>query len=235
MFSTLVTLFRARSERTRESLETTHAALLIEQKVREAEKGHENAKRALAALILRERHEGKALQGLTGRMADMEARTRDALQAGMEALASEGANALADLENEHAARQDALQRTRTSARRLRLLLEKTERRLTDLRQGLITARSIEDERRGGDALEGSLGGLGAIMEGEAVLKRALDSPDSHGFADVLDGINAELSGDDLADRMAEEGFGAAVRSRGSQILDRLRDNLSGGDATPQPA
>ena len=73
------------------------------------------------------------------------------------------------------------------------------------------------------------------MEGEAVLKRALDSPDSHGFADVLDGINAELSGDVLVDRMAEEGFGAAVRSRGSEILDRIRDNLSGGDATPQPA
>jgi len=229
MFTTLVALFKARSESSRDKLETDNAVLLIEQKIREAEKGHDTAKRSLAGLILRERQEDTALKALITRRDDMEARTRDALKAGMEDLAGDGANALADLENEYAARSDALARTRAGARRLRLLLEKTERRLTDPRQGLITARSLEDERRGGTALHGSLGGLGALMEGEAVLKRALAVPDAGGFADILDEINSELSGNGLIDRMADQGFGAAMKARGDDILKRLKAGL---DATP---
>lgn len=229
MFTTLVALFKARSESSREKLETENAVPLIEQKIREAEHGHTTAKRSLAGLILRERQEDTALQALAARRQDMEVRTRDALKAGMDDLAGDGANALADLDNEHAARADALARTRAGARRLRLLLEKTERRLTDLRQGLITARALEDERRGGVALEGSLGGLGALMEGEAILKRALAAPDAGGFADVLDDINSELSGDNLINRMADQGFGASVKARGDDILKRLKAGL---DTTP---
>ncbi|WP_304072047.1 PspA/IM30 family protein [Maricaulis maris] len=235
MFTTLVALFRARSESSRQKLETENAALLIEQKIREAEQGHDIAKRSLAGLILRERQEDTAQKALAARRQDMENRTRDALKSGMEELAGDGANALADLDNEHAARADALARTRAGARRLRLLLEKTERRLTDLRQGLITARALEDERRGGTALQGSLGGLGALMEGEAVLKRALAAPNTGDFADILDDINADLSGDDLVDRMADQGFGAAVKARGDDILKRIRAGLDTAPPAAHPA
>jgi len=235
MFTTLVALFRARSESSREKLEADNAVPLIEQKIREAEKGHETAKRSLAGLILRERQEDTALKSLTARREDMEARTRAALKAGMEDLAGDGANALADLDNEHAARSDALNRTRAGAQRLRLLLEKAERRLTDLRQGLITARALDDERRGGTALHGSLGGLGALMEGEAVLKRALAAPDVGGFADILDDINSELSGDGLIDRMADKGFGTALKARGDDILKRLKAGLDATPPAPNPA
>ncbi|WP_323761353.1 PspA/IM30 family protein [Maricaulis sp.] len=234
MFTTLVSLFRARSESSRQSLETENAALLIEQNIRDAEKGHDAAKRSLAQLILRERQEDTALQALTARRQDMEARTRDALKAGMEALAGDGANALADLDNENTARTNALTRTRSSARRLRLLLEKTDRRLTDLRQGLVTAQALEDERRGGTALQGSLSGLGALMEGEAVLKRALAALDAGGFADILDDINADLSGDGLIERMADQGFGASVKARGDDILNRIRAGLDTAPTDAQP-
>lgn len=221
MFSTLVTIMRGRTERARDGLETTHAAIIVEQKIREAEHGHDKAKRTLASLILRERNEAKSLAALERRIEDMETRTRSAMAAGKEALARDGAQAIADMENETRARQSALERTRLAAQRLRLMIEKSERRLIDLRQGLVTARSLEAERATAHDLRGRSGGMAALSEAESVLQRALNAADTCEELDILDGLNAELSGDDLIDRMAAEGFGSGTRTSGEDVLARL--------------
>lgn len=222
MFSTLVTIFRGRAERTREQLEVAEAATIIEQKIRDAERGHEHAKQSLAGLILRERHEDKTLSGLTSRISDLEDRARQALAAGMDDLAAEAAEAIADLQNESEARQNALARTRLSVQRLRLMVEKCERRLVELRQGLITAQSIETERRAHTDSQRDIAGLAAIVEGEAVLERLLGDPDPIERAEILEDLQAELSGDDLVTRLSAEGFGDAPQTRGQDVLARLR-------------
>lgn len=222
MFSTLVTIFRGRAERTREQLEVAEAATIIEQKIRDAERGHDRAKQSLAGLILRERHEDKTLSGLASRIGDLEDRARQALAAGMDDLAAEAADAIADLQNEREARENALARTRLSVQRLRLMVEKCERRLVELRQGLITAQSIEAERRAHTDSQRDIAGLAAIVEGEAVLERLLGDPDPIEQAEILEGLQAELSGDDLVTRLSAEGFGDAPRTRGQDVLARLR-------------
>lgn len=222
MFSTLVTIFRGRAERTREQLEVAEAATIIEQKIRDAERGHERAKQSLAGLILRERHEDKTLSGLASRINDLEDRARQALTAGMDDLAAEAAEAVADLQNESEARQNALARTRLSVQRLRLMVEKCERRLVELRQGLITAQSIEAERRAHTDSQRDIAGLAAIVEGEAVLERLLGDPDPIERAEILEDLQAELSGDDLVTRLSAEGFGEAPQTRGQDVLARLR-------------
>ena len=222
MFSTLITIMRGRSERAREGIEAANAALIIEQKIREAERGHDRAKRSLAALILRERNETRALSGLKARRKDLEDRTRQALAASMDALSKEGAQAVADLCNEETTREDALDRTRLAVERLRLMVEKSERRLVDLRQGLITARAMEAERDGLRETRTDFAGAAAISEGEAVLARVLDGADPVAEMDILDEINDGLSGDALVDRMAKEGFGDARRTRPEDVLERLR-------------
>lgn len=222
MFSTLVTIFRGRAERTREQLEVAEAATIIEQKIRDAERGHERAKQSLAGLILRERHEDKTLSGLANRVGDLEDRARQALAAGMDDLAAEAAEAIADLQNESEARQNALARTRLSVQRLRLMVEKCERRLVELRQGLITAQSIEAERRTHTDSQRDIAGLASIVEGEAVLERLLGDPDPIERAGILEDLQAELSGDDLVTRLSAEGFGEAPQTRGQDVLARLR-------------
>jgi len=221
MFSTLITILRGEQGRARDRMETVHAAVIVEQKIREAGEGHEQAKRTLASLILRERTDARALTALEARIADMEARMRKALESGKDALARDGAQAIADMENECEARSKALERTRLAVQRLRVMIERSERRLTDLRQGLITARAMEAERRTTQDLRGRIGGDAALSEAEGVLKRALDTADSCEEFDILDGINAELSGDDLIDRMAAEGFGSARRTSASDVLARF--------------
>lgn len=222
MFSTLMTIVRGRSERARAQLESTHAVLILEQKIREAEQGHNTAKRSLATMIIRERNEARALTSLNTRITDLEARAMAALDAEMDALAQEAAGALADLESERDTRNRAVDKTRMSAQRLRLMIEKCQRRLIELRQGLHTARSMDAERISATALRGDIAGAAALVEGEAVLKRVLESADVVEELDILDQLNAELDGDDLVDRLAASGLGAPVRTRGEDVLSRLR-------------
>jgi len=222
MFSTLMTIVRGRSERARDQLESTHAVLILEQKIREAEQGHNTAKRSLATMIMRERNEARALTSLNTRITDLEARAMAALDAEMDALAQEAAGALADLESERDTRSRAVDKTRMSTQRLRLMIEKCQRRLIELRQGLHTARSLDAERTSATALRGDIAGAAALVEGEAVLKRVLESSDVVEELDILDQLNAELDGDDLVDRLAASGLGAPVRTRGEDVLSRLR-------------
>lgn len=233
MFNTLVTILRGRTERVRDQIQDDHTVLILEQKIREASSGHERAKRALAGTILRERNEGRALASVNARIADLETRVVAALKADMDAFASEGADAIAELEHECDVRRKTLERTRLAAQRLRLAIEKTDRRLIELRLGLTTARSIEAERRSSGELRGDFAGMAAIVEGEAVLKRALERTDTVEELDILDQIDAELSGQDLTERMAAQGLGAKLRTSGDEILDRLKSAIQAGNPAGQ--
>ncbi|WP_417468031.1 PspA/IM30 family protein [Maricaulis sp.] len=234
MFRILFTILSGQTARARDEIEDGHAVLILEQKLREATSGHERAKRALATMILRERNEKRALAGVTARIGDLEVRVSDALKAGLEAFANEGAEAIADLERESEVRQQTLERTGLAARRLRLMIEKTDRRLVELRLGLTTARAMEAERGATRELRGDFAGMAAIAEGEAVLKRALERTDPGEELDILDQLDAELSGDDLIERMAAEGLGTPPRTRGADVLARLRAKTATGTDAGQP-
>lgn len=108
MFKTLKTIFLGRAAQAEQNLESAHAAIIIEQKIREAETGHAIAKRGLASLITRSKSEAKALNVLEGRIKDLEARIREALATGKETLAQDAAKLLANLENERNLRDRTL-------------------------------------------------------------------------------------------------------------------------------
>ena len=108
MLELLSTLIKGTNARAIETATDVFAIDLINQKIREAEAGVNNAKQALASLIMRQRAEETALGALRYRKSVMEDRVRKALAAGNDALAHDGAIALAEMENEEAARADTV-------------------------------------------------------------------------------------------------------------------------------
>ena len=223
MYNIIRTLILGRQARAVQKLETDNAALIIEQKIREAEAGHAAAKRGLASLIVRIGTEKRALEMLDTRLSDLTDRARDALEAGREDLAEEAATHIADMENERTVRVRTLDNAESKAQRVRLAIERTHRQLVTLRQGLITAQSVERERNAMRNMQGDAQALSAIREGEAVLNRLLGSEDPVAIMDVLDEIESDLSGESVAERLADEGFGDPLRSTRSSVLDRLKD------------
>ena len=222
MYNIIRTIILGRQARAVQRLETDNAALIIEQKIREAEAGHGAAKRGLASLLVRIGSEKRALEMLDTRLADLTARARKALEAGREDLAEEAATHIAEMENERAVRVRTLEGAETKAQRVRLAIERTHRQLVTLRQGLITAQSVERERHAMRNMQGDAQALSAIREGEAVLNRLLGSEDPVAVMDVLDEIEADLSGESVAERLSGEGFGDPLRLTQSFVLDRLK-------------
>ena len=222
MWKTLVTILLGKSARAEQKLETGNAALIIEQKIREAENGHAAAKRGLAGLIARAKSEKKALTVIDARIADLEDRTRQALQAEKEGLAADAAKLLAELENEREVRKGALAGVEEKIDRLRLAIEKTQRHLVDLKQGLLTAQSIEAERAAITRMKGDLSANSALREGDAVLQRLLSSEDPIEEIDALDEIEADLCGASVIDRLSQAGFGKAEKIRAEDVLERFK-------------
>ena len=226
MLRTLKAVLIGRSVRAEQTLETQNAALIIEGKIREAEQGHAQAKRALAILITRAKAEERALDVVETRIQDLEPRIRQALEAGQNDLAEDAAHMLAALENEKRIRGNTLRSSREKSERLRLAIEKTHRQLIDLKQGLLTAKSIEFERRAFKQIKGDISANSAIREGEAVLQRLLQSDDPIDMMESLDEIEAELSGDRVLSDMAGAGFGAPIKLCGTDILARIKSEMS---------
>lgn len=222
MFKTMRNVFLGKLGRAEQALETENAAIIIEQKIREAEAGHGAAKRGLATLIARTKSEEKALGYVYKRLSDLEGRTKSAVESGKNALARDAATLMADLENERAVRERSLESSREKAGRIRLNIEKTHRRLIDLRQGLLTAKSIETERGAIRQMKGKLSANSAIQEGEAVLERLLSSEDPIEVMEAYDEIESDLSGATVIDRLTEAGFGKPDKIRPEDILARFQ-------------
>lgn len=222
MFNTLKTLILGANARAEETLRDTYAIELIDQKIREAEEGLRAAKGTLASLIQRQRGEERLLATLDQRIADMTRRATEALASGREDLATQAADALAQMENERVLRSETVLRLESKTVRLRQSVEAGHRRIIDLKQGATTARAIRREQSLIRKLPN--GEASAIEEAEALIARVTNADDPFERSDILRGINRELSHEGLADRMADAGFGPSTRVTATDVLARLKAN-----------
>lgn len=222
MFDLLSTLIKGANARATETATDYFAIDLLNQKVREAEAGVTGAKQALATLIMRQRNEQRALDMVRTRKIGLEDRVRDALGTGNEELAMEGATAIADLENEEDMRVGTVMRIEEKVRRLRLSVEKAHRRVIDLRQGAVTARAIDVERKAQKRVIRSINGGSAIEEAEALIRRVADQDDPLEQSEIADEIDASLSHRPTEDRLAAAGFGPQTKVRPEDVLARLK-------------
>ena len=230
MLAIIDTLLRGARARAGERLRDEHAVELLDQKIRDAEAGLGHAKRTLAALVVRLRRERAALGTLETRLAELENRARQALAAGRDDLAGDAAEAIAEMENERAVRRGAVERVDARATRMRLSVERAHRRLVALRQGAMTARSVDAERRAQGRLVEALGagrhGAGDMEEAEALVARVLGQDDPLEEAEARAEIERDLSGEGAAERLAEAGFGARARTGRDDVLARLRHDVA---------
>jgi phage shock protein A len=229
MFDTLRTLFRWNAANAEELLIDRNAIALLGQKIRDAEAAQQQGKQTLAALLARRKAEMRNQAGLESKLADLENRAGEAIRGGREDLAMRAATAIADFENERAARGHAIDHVETEIADLRISLERTERRLVELRQGLIVARSSDRARRARANLSRSqLGASSAVSDAERLLKRVLErSDEDREISDALNDVEREFSGEAIRDSLEESGFGLSTRVRAEDVMARLKAGKSG--------
>lgn len=224
MFKTLTTLINGANARAEERVRDAYAIELIDQKIRECEAQLRAARATLATLIQRRRSEEKLRGGLATRIADLTGRAREALAAGREDLAREAAQTLATLETEAALRDQTLDRLDRRIDQLRASLEAGHRKIVDLRQGAIQARAIRAEQAIQTRLSATLGEVSPVEEAEDLIARVIGADDPFERAEILSQIDRDLQGGDIADRMADAGFGPATRVTADDVLSRLKSS-----------
>jgi phage shock protein A len=222
MFTTIRTLFLGAEARAEERVRKTYSIELIEQKIREAQQGLQAAKAGLASLIQRQRSEEKQISLLAGRVSDLTGRARAALEGGREALATEAAEAIAEMENELALRRETVLRLEARVMRLRRTVETTNRRIIDLKQGAIAARAVRQEQTIQTRIQTTLSGRSPMAEAEELIAEVLNRDDPYEQAEILADIDRGLSKADLGDRMAAEGFGKPTKMTAAEVLNRLK-------------
>ncbi len=223
MFSTLKTLITGANARAEEQLRDKYSIELIDQKIREAEGNQRAAKMTLASLIQRQRSEGRQVATLEGRIADLTGRATEALAAQRMDLAQSAATAIAEMENELTLRHETVVRLEARVLQLRQSLETAQRRITDLKQGAIMARATRREQDIQRRLNQSQSlGQSPMEEAEGLIDRVLAQDDPFETGQILREIDNSLRNSDVAQDLADAGFGTQRRSTAADVLTRLR-------------
>jgi phage shock protein A len=101
-------------------------------------------------------------------------------------------------------------------------VEKAHRRIVDLKQGMISARSVDAERKAQKRLNRSLGSGHAVREAEAMIERIMAQDDPREEGEVLDEIDAGLDSTAIRDRLGAAGYGQKSKVSADDVLTRLR-------------
>jgi phage shock protein A len=224
MFKTFVTFFRGSAAAAGEEFADRNALVILDQQIRDAGASLERAKRALALAIAQDRQEAARIAGAEARIADLEARVTAALQAGDEAHAREGAEAIAALETDRDAYRGAKALFEPEIRRLRDYVAQAEQRLAAVQRGRRIARAAESVRvvrRGRIEDEGLH--RATLSEAEATLSRLRERQGELQAADeALDDLEAASRPETIAEKLAARGFGPPVKTTANDVLARLR-------------
>jgi len=222
MFKTLETLFRGASARAEDAVTDRYAIELIDQRLREGQAALQGAKGSLAQLIQRQRAEEKQISSLDGRIAELTESAALALNKGSETLANEAASAIARMENERRVRAGTLERIESRVVRLQASVETANRRMIDLSQGAIAAKAVRKEAATQSRINKTLAGTCSMDDAEALISRVMQADDPFEQSEILCEIDTGLEGGDIAQKMADQGFGTTDKSTAASVLERLK-------------
>jgi len=173
---------------------------------------HVAARRALAIAIAEEEREVRRREALADKLSDLEQRAIEALRAGRDDLAGQAAETIAAVETEITASTHASSRFAAEVALARREVDAQRRRLADLDRGRRLARV-------GVALNAApREGVDALTAAESALaKIEAENHDARAIRDELAPPTERL-----IEQMADLGFGAPVRVRASDVMERLR-------------
>lgn len=224
MLKTLITLMRGKAAEAGEEIADRNALTLLDQQIRDVAASLEEARRALALALAGDRREGEAADALASRIADLENRTRAALAAGSDALAREGAEAIAELMADRSAAEEARARFAVEAGRLKAFVRDAESRLAALERGRRGARAAEAVRHlGRGRSEPAALNRATLREAEATLARLRERQNETAMADeILDELDHAATPDRAASKLEAAGFGPRRRVSADDVLAKLR-------------
>lgn len=223
----ILTAFRGGATEVGQSIVDANSTRIFEQEIRDAEKHLTNAKRELTDVMAKEMQASREIDRLKRSIAEHEGYATQALDKGNEALAIEVAEKIATLDQELAEQQSANDSFNAHATRLKELVKKTERQLSDYQRQLSMVKTTESVQKATATITDSFASsnsklLNAKDSLERIKARQQQFDDRLKASEALAEENSDKS---LQAKLAEAGIGEQ-KSNANAVLDRIKARKS---------
>jgi len=223
IFKKIITAVRGGAREAGEAIVDANSTRIFEQEIRDSEKHITIAKRDLTEVMAKQMQAARELGQLQASIKEHEGYAMQALNQGNEALAIEVAEKIAELEKSAAEQQQANESYLKSADRLKELIKKSERQLTDYKRQLSMVKTTESVHKATSAITDNFVAsnsklLSAKDSLERIKQKQAMFDDKLKAAEQLDAENSDTS---LQSKLQEAGIGAQ-QSSAQSILERLK-------------
>ena len=224
IFKKIITALRGGAREAGEAIVDANSTRIFEQEIRDSEKHIIIAKRDLTEVMAKQMQAARELNQLQTSIKEHEGYAVQALEQSNDALAIEVAEKIAELENSAIDQQQANESYLKSADRLKDLIKKSERQLTDYKRQLSMVKTTESVQKATSAITDNFVAsnsklLNAKDSLERIKQKQAMFDDKIKAAEQLD---SETSGDSLQSKLKQAGIGSQ-QSSAQSILDRLKN------------
>lgn len=226
MFNLILTLIRGRAHDAEQAFIDSNAIPLLSQQIRDAAGSIRSARHAVAVAIAQNEQEKSQHVAILERIADLESRTLAALEKGSDALAREAAEAIAYLEAEREASENAQAQFISSITKLKTCVRSAEARLQELQRGERLVRATQEAQKL-DGMGSQTLGLATLDEAEETLVRLRARQSQHDItASVLKEMEGASRPAGIIEKLANAGCGAPLQNSADTVLARLRGRMN---------
>ncbi len=221
MFKQLFTLVRGQTTEGSQTMLDANALSLLRQQMRDAARGVDKSRKAVAVVMAYAEREKASLKRLDAQILDLETRALDALEQNCEELASEAAVTIAHLEAERDTTCKAIEAYQTQINRLKQCLMESETCLREMKRGQHLAEANDKAQR----LRGVMpsGYVNDLKDAEKTLKRLQERQEhAEATATAMVELSVGTNAENMTERLAEAGYGAPMKPDATAVLDRLK-------------
>ncbi|TEW52750.1 PspA/IM30 family protein [Psychromonas algicola] len=224
IFKKIITAVRGGASEAGEAIIDANSTRIFEQEIRDSEKHITIAKRDLTEVMAKQMQAARELAQVQASIKEHEGYAMQALNQGNEALAIEVAEKISELEISAAEQQQANESFLTSSDRLKELIKKSERQLTEYKRQLTMVKTTESVQKATSAITDNFSAsnsklLNAKDSLERIKKKQAMFDDKLKAAEQLESETPDSS---LQSKLQAAGIGAQKTSAQS-VLDRLKN------------
>ncbi|MGB0920298.1 MAG: PspA/IM30 family protein [Alphaproteobacteria bacterium] len=225
----IVTAIRGGASEAGEAIVDANALRILDQEIRDGETHLENAKRNLTKVMAEEMAAGRKMKEATDQIAKYETYAMKALEKGDEALATDVAQKIADIEAELAQQQGIRETYGAQAEKLKGMVKQAESQLQALKREATIVRTTESVHKATRTITDNFSSTGSkVLSAKDSLERIKKRQQAH--EDQLQAgelLRAETEGAGLDAKLKEAGIKSDGSAKAGDVLARLKAKQNG--------
>ena len=207
-----------------EAIVDANAIRILEQEIRDAESAIASAKQSLTRMKSTEIKLKRELNTLSADIGDYERKAVSALDAGKEALATEVAGRIAELEGERDEKSAERAALDAEVGKIHQMIKARERTIQKNKRDLDKVRTVQELQRATESVSKNFAATGSSAHRVSKALERVKSKQSN-WQDRMEAgewLEGQEAGDDLDAKLRAEGIGAGGGGGASDVLARLK-------------